>query len=137
MPKAPAGFFNYSQRPLASRQVSSSSGTTTNVRRHVTVTSQTRDFPAPEAEDVVMGDPDDNDNSHFQSSTLNDGIETIQGLPGLRVSVKPPAAKRYANSVKFLSLFFCFFDILLTDTYNRTNPSRHGSTTFAKSTLMK
>lgn len=94
-----SSLYNFSQRPVASRHVSTSSGTTTSGRRHVTVTSEPIGLPpVPPANEQWTNDPFDID--EFQPSALNeDGTETVANLPGVRVAAKPPPARRYANSV--------------------------------------
>jgi hypothetical protein len=113
MPKVPS-LYNHSARPVVSRQISSSSGSTTSGRRHVTYstnqigvpdagisTSTSTSTSAPDDDGMIIDDPvNDCPINDTQPSTELQG--QIPGIPGIRVVAKS-RAKRYQNSV---STFF-------------------------------
>ena len=109
MPKVPS-LYHHSARPAVSRQISSSSGSTTSGRRHVTYSTNQIGVPdagiststsAPDDDSMIIDDPvDDGLINDAQLSTELQG--QIPGIPGIHVVAKS-RAKRYQNSV---STFF-------------------------------
>ena len=102
MPEVPS-LYNHANRPLTSRQISIS--TAPAGRRNVSLLSSQVEAgplpPAPPAEDFPM----DFDDTALGTETFDAGnpedlttSENLDGLPGIKVSVKVPA-KRYENSV--------------------------------------
>ena len=114
MPKASTStLYNHSQRVVVSHQISTSSGSTTSGRRHVTYNTTTIDVPvlAPDP-----GDEMDVDASFQHEHAVEDNPgppselqKDIAELPGLKVHAKK-RAKQYANSVNFILLISFFID---------------------------
>lgn len=97
----PGGFYNHSQRPVVSHQVSTSTGRTSTGRRHVNIQRQTLHPPPPVATTSDIYNPMDVDLPDLipmdDSDNDNDDNAEVE-IPGVRVKARA-RAKRYNNSV--------------------------------------
>jgi hypothetical protein len=104
MPKV-LTLYNHSARPTVSRQISTSSGSTSTGRRHITFDTNRIDVPEAGSSTHTAHDDWINIDGHhdhdIQVNDLQPSTELrgeIKDLPGIQVVAKP-RAKRYQNSV--------------------------------------
>jgi hypothetical protein len=117
MPKD-ISLYNHSACPVVSRQISTSSGSTSSGRRHVTYSTNHIHVPQAGPSTVPHDDIDIDDcHDHDDHAQVNDPAPPtevrgrITELPGIQVVAKP-RAKRYHNSVRRIQIYTV--DVVLT-----------------------